>query len=232
MGDTTFVRYHPFGLGLIKIEKMKIMSKTSRDQLWRVFIVNIIVFLFAGCNVTFLGLTPTPQFVHYSPSIWFDTHLEFDYPSSWTFSEDNRGTVSREIVLADPRFLTLPTPDYRIPDQIILSDYGSVLIRISPISEGETSNSTVASLKQNYQTTNGITAINDYRLTIDGYTASVLEYLIDDKESYTSIMFIRRIYFVLNDQMYQIRFRVSDKERGGEFEQGYEYFFDSLRILP
>ena len=36
---------------------------------------------------------------------------------------------------------------------------------------------------------------------------------------------------MVNSQLYEIIFTVAEKERGGEFEKGYEYFFDSLKIV-
>ena len=67
---------------------------------------------------------------------------------------------------------------------------------------------------------------------IDGYNASVLEYQVNDPENYPSLMFNRRIFFIVKDQMYEFFFTVAEKDRGGEFEQGYEYFFNSLKIVP
>ena len=72
----------------------------------------------------------------------------------------------------------------------------------------------------------------DYKISIDGYDASVLEYQIEPIEDYTSLMFARRIFFRVEDQMYTILFMVAEKERGGEFEKGYEYFFNSLKVVP
>ena len=51
-------------------------------------------------------------------------------------------------------------------------------------------------------------------------------------ESYTSLMFARRRFFVVKDQMYEIMLTIAEKDRGGEFEKGYEYFFNSLKIVP
>ena len=44
-------------------------------------------------------------------------------------------------------------------------------------------------------------------------------------------MFNRRIIFIVKDQIYVILFEVAEKDRGGEFEKGYEYFFNSLKIV-
>jgi hypothetical protein len=79
-----------------------------------------------------------------------------------------------------------------------------------------------------------IKALNNYQTTIDGYNALVLEYQIEpfDNNGYTSSMFERDLFFAVKDQIYQIAFTVAEKERGGKFEIGYEYFFDSLKIVP
>jgi len=74
--------------------------------------------------------------------------------------------------------------------------------------------------------------LNDYETTVDGREAYILEYQTDDRETSPSLMFNRRVFFMVKDQLYQITFTVAEKERGGEFEQGYEYFFNSLKIVP
>lgn len=74
--------------------------------------------------------------------------------------------------------------------------------------------------------------LDDYKITVDEYDASVLEYQMNDPENYTSLMFARRIFLVVNDQFYEFYFTVADKDRGGQFDQGYEYFISSLKIVP
>ena len=71
-----------------------------------------------------------------------------------------------------------------------------------------------------------------YQTTVDGRDAYVLEYQTDDLESSPSLMFNRRVYFMVNDQVYEIIYTVAEKDRGEEFESGYEYFFKSLKIVP
>ncbi len=74
------------------------------------------------------------------------------------------------------------------------------------------------------------------KIKIDGYDAYVLEIQIDTKgafaDIYTSVMFGRTIFFIAYDQVYTIDFLVAERERGGEFEKGYDYFFNSLKIVP
>ena len=176
--------------------------------------------------------TSTPPYFHYTPSKGFNIHLEFDYPSSWVFSEEiQEGGLLTVIGLGDPRFRTLPTPPadgfIRTPN-----DFGGIDIWITPKKPGQTADTELESHKQGYKDEHQITLLKDYELTIDGHEASVLEYQINDPESYTSLMFVRRIFFIVEDQMYEIFFEVAEKERGSEFEQGYEYFFKSLKIVP
>lgn len=78
-----------------------------------------------------------------------------------------------------------------------------------------------------------VRSVHNYKTKIDGYDASVLEYQIEPFDNgYTSLMFARRTYFMVNGQVYEIIFTVADKDRGGEFDKGYEYFFNSLKIVP
>jgi hypothetical protein len=174
--------------------------------------------------------TPAPPYFHFTPSENSNIHLEFDYPSSWVFSEDFQDFQS--IYLLDPRFLTLPTPssdDYHpIPN-----DFGFVCIWIIPSKPGQTPATELESHKISYNNHFRYREINDYKITVDGYDASVLEYKVDPaQDDYPSVMFYRRTYFMVNSQVYEIIFTVAEKERGGEFEQGYEYFFNSLKIVP
>ena len=72
----------------------------------------------------------------------------------------------------------------------------------------------------------------DYRVKVGGNDASVLEYQVDDFETSPSLMFYRRTYFMVNGQIYEIIYSVAEKDRDGEFGQGYAYFFNSLKITP
>jgi len=176
--------------------------------------------------------TATPPFVHYSPSKESSIHLEFDYPGSWIFSEETREAGIMVISLGDPRFRTLPTSStedfHSLP-----KDFGSVNLWIFPSEPSRTLETRIDSFKQSSSATSWITLLNDYKIKIDDYDATVLEYQIKPfPEGYTSLMFERNLFFVVEDQIYQIIFRVAEKDRGGEFEQGYEYFFNSIKIVP
>lgn len=175
--------------------------------------------------------TVAPPFIHYTPSNGFNIHLEFDYPGSWGFTEAKREAGLMFISLGDPRFRILPTPaaeDFHpIPN-----DFGSIDVWVKPERPGQTIETVIESHKQGYSNIYYITALNNYSIKIDGVDAIVFEDQIDFPELYSSLMFERNIFFVVKDQIYQITFRIAEKDRGGEFEQGYEYFFNSLEIVP
>ena len=215
------------------------MNKTIRIYIWHVFLAST-VFVLVSCSVTVpptvlpvsQSPTPVPLYIHYTPSKGSNIHLEFDYPSSWVFSEEmQEGGLLIAVGLGDPRFHSLPTPP---PDGInrVPNDFGSITIWITPRQPGQNPDTELESHKQGYKDEQRITSLKDYKTTIDGHDASVLEYQINDPESYTSLMFARRIFFVVKDQMYEIYFTIAEKDRGDEFEQGYEYFFNSLDIVP
>lgn len=173
--------------------------------------------------------TAVPPYIHYDSSKRPDIHLEFDYPSSWVFGT----SIEPDMViisLGDSRFLTLPTPAY---DDIhpAPNDFGNIDIWVTSLEAGQTPDTELETLKKSYNETWWIKVLGDYKTTIDGYDASVLEYQVDDPEGYAP-MFERRIFFVIGDHMYEIFFEVAVKDRGGEFEQGYEYFFNSLKVVP
>lgn len=216
------------------------------------FLLSIVALIFSGCEVASMMISPTeqaltvapllitptqpspiamPPYIHYTPSETSNTYLEFDYPGSWLFNEQKREAGIIIISLADPRFRTLPTPipDYFYPTP---NDYGSVDILIRSLESGQTLDTLVESHKKGFSAIGWITALHEYKTTLHGHEASVFEYQIEFPELYTSVMFERDIFFAVNDQVYQITFVVAEKDRGGEFEQGYEYFYNSLEIVP
>jgi hypothetical protein len=114
------------------------------------------------------------------------------------------------------------------------SDFGRVSIRIQPENSNQTLDTLVEAYKQGHSGSSWITALDDYQIKIDGYNALVLEYQIEpfDNNGYSSLMFERDLLFVIKDQIHQITFTIAEKDRDGEFEKGYEYFFNSLTIVP
>jgi hypothetical protein len=212
------------------------MNKTI--DFWRSFIAGVIAFALAGCDTVVLPMSqPTislSTYIHYAPSEITNVYLEFDYPRHWFFSEEKiRGTENISIGLGDPRLLNVPT---RAPNEPhgTPSDFGRVYIWIKPIKPGQSLDIIVEPHKQGYSSASWITPTNEYEITVDGIDAIVFEYQVEpiDDNGFTSLMFERNIFFVAKNQLYQITFLVSENERGGEFEQGYEYFFKSIRITP
>jgi hypothetical protein len=188
----------------------------------------IFALIFSGCGSAASNNTPTSEYTHYMPSEFFHFNLEFDFPSDWLLYED-KGRPA--VYLDDPRFLTLPTPSppnfHPTPN-----DFGSVYIWIMPSGPGQTPETELQSHKESYRNHHRYTVLNDYKITIDGYEASVLEYQEEDHiEGSQSLMFAKRIYFMVKGQVYEIIFFVAEKERGGEFEKGFDYFLNSIQIL-
>lgn len=217
------------------------MSKATSFHLWLSLFACTTIFMLAGCGVitstiapTPLSVAPTLPYTHYIPSAASNVCLQFDYPSSWVFSEEIIGDANvRVIGLGDPRLLTLPT---RAPNELYgsPSNFGRVTILIQPASSNQTLDSLVDTYKQGHSDVDWIKALGNYQIAIGGYNALVLEYQIEpfDNNGYTSSMFKRNIFFAVKDQIYNITFVVAEKERGGEFEKGYEYFINSLKIVP
>jgi hypothetical protein len=222
--------------GLEKVECEVSMHRTTVFRIWHALITSIAVIVLGGCSPLIQSVTPSPQpltvmppYIHYVPSEGFDVRLEFDYPSSWVFSESQIAHLI-DIELGDPRFRTLPPPpeeSHRVPN-----DFGKIFIMIVPGKPGQTPDTELEGRKQLYSQLSRITLLNDYEITIDGYYATVLEYQLNDPENFTSLMFVRRIFLAIDDQFYEIFYTVAEKDRGGDFEQGYEYFFKSLEIVP
>lgn len=212
------------------------MNKTTNFHIWFALSLNVAALTLSSCGAVISSSTPTavPPYIHYTPSKEFNTHLEFDYPSSWIFSEERiQDTNIIVIGLGDPRFLTVPT---RAPYEShgIPSDFGSISVLIQPVKSNQPLDTQFDAYKKGHSDASWITALNEYKIKIGEYDASVLEYQIEpwNSNGYTSVMFERDIFFAFKDQLYQISFAVAEKERGGEFEKGYEYFFKSLKIAP
>ncbi len=177
--------------------------------------------------------TPALPYIHYTPSKEINVHLEFDYPSYWYFNEDKYPyTDGYSIFLSDPLMLTAPSREPNQPHGNP-SSYGSVYIWIEPLETGQTLSDIVARYRDGVQKAlHHIVLIRNYPIKIDGLGAHAFETLNDTPEMYTSTMFERTIFFVVDGAICRIDFAISVNERGGEFEKGYEYFLNSLKIGP
>ncbi len=224
------------------------MNKKTSFHVWLILSSSVLTFMLSSCGVAMSTGTPTPQwqpmptysyyvppsdaseYTYYVPSEAFKFHLEFDYPSYWWLQENIDEIGLPSLNLGDPRFLTLPPPSgdfHPVPN-----DFGSVYIWIMPSKPGQTPDTELESHKQSYSELNRMKVLTDYKITIDGNDATVLEYQVDDPETSPSLMFYRRTYFMVNGQVYEIIYSVAEKDRGGEFDKGYEYFLNSLKIAP
>jgi hypothetical protein len=192
----------------------------------------LIIFFLSACGVS----TPAPPFLHYKPSKSSNIHIEFDYPSTWLFSEEIEYTDFIVISMGDPRISTVPT---RAPNEShgTPSDLGRIVIDIQPVKSGQTLDTLFSEYTQDDEYNWWIKPIDHYKVKMDGHDAFILELQIEpltsiDGNGFTSQMFSKYIVFIVNNQIYRINFTVAEKERGGEFEQGFDYFFNSLKIVP
>jgi hypothetical protein len=223
------------------------MNKTANFYVWRFLLVSMTALMLVECNAAIETSTPTSDgqalstYIHHIPpsdvteythyiSKAFEFHLEFDYPSSWWFEErvDEVGIPS--LLFEDRRFLTIPTPIVKTshPEP---NDFGYIHVWSVPESD-QTPEAKIESLKNSYNQTSWMKVLRDYKSKIGGYDAVVLEFQINDSETSPSLMFARRTYFMINGQLQEVFFYIAEKDRGGEFEQGYDYFFNSLKIVP
>lgn len=223
------------------------MNKKKNFHGWHFLLASMTAFILVGCSGATSTSTPTsdwqpmPTYTYYVPpsnvteythyiSKAFEIRLELDYPSYWWFEERVDETGAPTLLLRDPRFLALPTPfDDMHP---VPNDFGYIYIWPILGETGQTPDTRVKFFKQTYSQTPRMKVLRDYKVKIDGYDASVLEYQVDDPETSPSLMFCRRIDFMVNDQLYEIFFNIAEKDRSGEFDKGYEYFLNSLKIVP
>jgi hypothetical protein len=191
------------------------------------------VLILVGC----LGKTPTqqsslqtmtPPYLHYISPENSKAYIEFDYPSSWIFTEKSEHGMTT-IILHDPRFSTFPTmpADAHDPPP---TDIGSVIILIQPLDSEETFTYHVSQFRNNRNSLNYITPLSEYQIVIDGYNATVFENENSFGQIYTTTMFQENILFSVKNNMYTIIFTIAKSMRGSEFEKGFDYFFNSLRI--
>lgn len=213
------------------------MNKTTSLHIWLTLLGTVIAPILPSCGSTISTPipSPSPSYTHYAPSKESNIYLEFDYPSSWIISEERRQYTDLTIIgLGEPQLLEVPT---RAPDEAhgTPSDFGRISIWIQPIRFDQTIDTLIEPYKQGHSGASWITALNEYKVEMGGHDVIVLEYQIKplyEYNGYTSLMFERDMFFVVNNQMYQIAFIVAENDRGGEFEQGYEYFIKSLKIVP
>lgn len=207
------------------------MSKTKIFYVWQI----LLACMLAGCDISTFKPTPAelPPYTHYKPTKLSNVHLEFDYPGDWIYFEKREWMRIAFISLEDHRSETLPTPsppDYHPAP----NDYGYIRIWIREGKPGQTPETEVEMLMQAYsRNTYRYTVLDEFETTIDGYKASVLEYYDKEPmENYFALRFNRKTFFMINNHMYEISFSITDSERGSEFEQGYEYFINSVKIIP
>lgn len=217
-------------------------------HVWHFLLASMTTFILVGCGTAAPAITPTsdwqpmPTYSYYVPpsdvteytryvSKTFKFHFEFDYPSYWWLEEWVDEVGAPTLLLRDPRFLTLPTPSdddaHPVPN-----DFGYIYIWPILGESEQTPNTRVEFLKQAYSKAPRMKVLRDYKVKVEGYDASVLEYQTEDWETSPSLMFCRRIDFMVNGQLYEIFYNVAEKDRGGQFDKGYEYFINSLRIVP
>lgn len=211
-----------------------IMNKRKVNLISFLLFTGLATFLSAGCTSA-SQVTIPPKYVNYNSKINFHTNLDFDYPSMWLMEESKlTGTDIVVISLKDPRFRTLPTP---MKDESSLppNDLGFIDIWISPRVNGQSAESEIEDLKRSYSEVSWIKILSTYNIRVDNFDAVVLEYETyptDLEGSVPSVMFNRRIIIVTNQKIYKLLFVIAKKDRGGEFEKGYEYFFNSIEITP
>jgi hypothetical protein len=193
----------------------------------------ILAICLTSCGMQPLTNTPTltPPYIHYTPTVASNIHLEFDYPSSWIFSENRQYKDLIIIGLGDPRFLTVPTRDLEVSHGTP-SNFGVINITIRPTESGQTLETLTESHRRNYSNGNWVIFLSNYDIKVNGHDATTFEYQITDQEHYTSSMFGRDVFFIIKNQVYEISFLVAVEERNNEFEKGYQYFFNSLEIIP
>jgi hypothetical protein len=224
------------------------MYNTTNIQIRLILLLGFTALMLSSCGEVVRPISPTkqsatampfintpakpspstaPPYIHFARSEAFSIYFEFDYPSAWIINK-KRGVG---IFFADPRFITLPTPS-PVDFHPTPNDLGRVDIWVIPEKPGQTLDTLVETHRQGYESRNWITPLSEYEIIIDGYDTTVFEDQIDFPELYTTLMFERNIFFIVNNQLYQITFSVAEKDRGGEFEKGFEYFFKSIKIVP
>jgi hypothetical protein len=187
-----------------------------------------------GAKDDFFSPTLAPKYIHFTPSGLLDMNLEFEYPSSWIVKEitEYMNINIGIIVLFDSRSAILQTPIYDTNDGYSLQeiDINSVSIQVRPIEHGQTPETEAELFKQKNSTLNTVVILGEYETTINSYNARVVELQFGPVEGFSSRMFNQRIFFSVENNLYQIDLTIVDKDRGGEFEQGYEYLLSSIKI--
>lgn len=206
----------------------------------KIFIVGI-VSLLTSCNSSPINaptpvLTPNslihnPPYLHYSSQEEFDIHLEFDYPDYWTIYEDNSpGFVF--INLTDSRVLIYSTQDPNQP-HTNADIFSKIYIWTYTPQTNETYISVVSDFQHLcLQENPKVKFIDNYQIIIDEIDANVVECMVQNEFDYSSFEFARKTIFQVENQIYVVDLTLVDNELRNQFEQGYDYFLNSIKITP
>lgn len=159
-----------------------------------------------------------------------DLPFEFEYPPEWGLVSINRtyeelGNVG--LILVDPR---TPTPDPSIRNLEVTS-YGFIALwNYYPTTN---LSADVDSMVSGRALTSRFELQNDYWITLSGYPARVVEYVVNPTlTGYDTQMFEKRVFVYAQENIFEIYFITPQNERGGEFEKGYERLMERLKIIP
>lgn len=192
----------------------------------------LFIFLIIGCDIRNTSTSVSP-YIKYIPSKSSKIQMEFDYPREWIFRDENgiNNFGLYQIYLMDPQYLYVPTYD---PHDIYITptDFGAITITSQTINKGRTVDTLFDEYKNSSINTPFVKFVDEYKTQVDGNDALVLECQIEPypDNGYSSTMFSRTIFFGNKDQLYEIIFEVSVKDRGGDFEKGYDHLIDSIKF--
>ena len=210
-----------------------------------IFLANMVLLELFGCNVSpatvqTLPTTPSPAysptvkplFFHYTSATQSNIYLEFDFPSSWGLGDD---VQSNEISIAlyEPRYFTVPTeaaPDENHPP---MNDFGVIDVWVHAQRTDESFDEYVQKFAKD-ESYDHKTVLGKSSTQVAGVNAVVIETRLDKNfaEIHIEEMFVKDIFFTNDNLIYEIRLTIAVKDRGNEFEKGYEYFISSLKITP
>ncbi len=174
------------------------------------------ILLVGACTAVEVLPTATPQPSETPLTTWQFTHPEnlytLNYPIGWSHEVMARDGVTMEVIFT--------SPDYRMSEGYPVLEQGAeFMIFRDPLPEGVTS-------VEEYMNSNDLLnelAQNLTTIQVAGYPALQFDY------SYEGVNAVMTI-FIVNEELYNIRYRYVDQDSRGEYWDEYKTLLESFAM--
>jgi hypothetical protein len=215
--------------------------RTKTTCITKILLIICITIMLSGCSDSISSIletnatpTSTSPYLFYSPSQSSVIRLEFEYPNNWNFHGETEVQYSGMYVIGldDASSLQRGTQTPNESNNTSIED-NHISIWIGPITEQRTLETIIESYKSGHDDPRWAKLLNEYQIDINDVDAQVIEYQIEPfaESGLNSTVFEKDIFFEFNNYIYEIFFQVAWNEKGGDFEQGFDHFLNSLKLI-